>query len=106
MHGRWAHMDEFDQDEWLEHLEEHLKEIVNISGKDVHTLAADIQFGAEEGEARQVGVGIRVGKGGGTWVCNEALYEWWKRKITEEVKAGGRYFSIMACSIFVLLIDP
>ena len=27
MHGRWAHMDEFDQDEWLEHLEEHLKEI-------------------------------------------------------------------------------
>mgnify|MGYP000290820165 FL=1 len=25
MHGRWAHMDEFDQDEWLEHLEEHLK---------------------------------------------------------------------------------
>ena len=38
-------------------------------------------------------------KKGGTWVCNEALYEWWKRKITEEVKAGGRYFSIMAlCS--------
>ena len=38
-------------------------------------------------------------KQGGTWVCNEALYEWWKRKITEEVKAGGRYFSIMAlCS--------
>ena len=32
-------------------------------------------------------------------VCNEALYEWWKRKITEEVNAGGRYFSIMAlCS--------
>lgn len=38
-------------------------------------------------------------KQGGAWVCNEALYEWWKRKITEEVKAGGRYFSIMAlCS--------
>lgn len=38
-------------------------------------------------------------KQGGTWVCNKALYEWWKRKITEEVKAGGRYFSIMAlCS--------
>lgn len=27
-------MDAFDEDEWLEHLEEHLKEIVNISGKD------------------------------------------------------------------------
>ena len=36
---------------------------------------------------------------GGTWVCNEALYEWWKRKIMTEVKEGGRYFSIMAlCS--------
>ena len=48
MHGRWAHMDEFDQDEWLEHLEEHLKEIVNISGKDVHTLAADIEMHRRE----------------------------------------------------------
>ena len=39
-------------------------------------------------------------KQGGTWVCNEALYEWWKRKITEEVKAGRAFnFSIMAlCS--------
>lgn len=26
-------------------------------------------------------------KQGGTWVCNEALYEWWKRKITEEVES-------------------
>ena len=39
---------EFDQDEWLEHLEEHLKEIVNISGKDVHTLAADIEMHRRE----------------------------------------------------------
>ena len=30
----------------------------------VERVAGDIQFGAEEGEARQVGVGIRVGKGG------------------------------------------
>lgn len=44
-----AHMDEFDQDEWLEHLEEHLKEIVNISGKDVHTLAADIEMAPSRG---------------------------------------------------------
>ena len=27
-HGSWSHMDAFDEDEWLEHLEEHLKEIV------------------------------------------------------------------------------
>lgn len=38
----------------------------------------------------------------GTWVCNEALYEWWKRKITEEVKVGGRYFSIMALCAYGL----
>lgn len=40
LHGSWAHMEAFDEDEWLEHLEEHLKEIVNISGKDERTLAA------------------------------------------------------------------
>ena len=33
-------LEAFDEDEWLEHLEEHLKEIVNISGKDERTLAA------------------------------------------------------------------
>lgn len=43
LHGRWAHMEELDQDEWLEHLEEHLKEIVNISGKDEKTLAARLE---------------------------------------------------------------
>ena len=43
LHGRWAHMEELDEDEWLEHLEEHLKEIVNISGKEEHTLAMQIE---------------------------------------------------------------
>ena len=43
LHGRWAHMEELDEDEWLEHLEEHLKEIVNISGKDEQTLAEKIE---------------------------------------------------------------
>lgn len=33
LHGRWSHMEALDEDEWLEHLEEHLKEIVNISWK-------------------------------------------------------------------------
>lgn len=40
LHGSWSHMEALDEDEWLEHLEEHLKEIVNISGKDERTLAA------------------------------------------------------------------
>lgn len=38
----------------------------------------------------------------GTWVCKKDLYEWWKRKITEEVKVGGRYFSIMALCAYGL----
>ncbi len=43
LHGLWTHMEELDQDEWLEHLEEHLKEIVNISGKDEQMLAAKLE---------------------------------------------------------------
>jgi len=38
----------------------------------------------------------------GKWVCKEALYEWWKRQITENVKSGGRYFSIMALCAYGL----
>ena len=47
-HGRWSHMDAFDEDEWLEHLEEHLKEIVNISGKDEKTIAERFEKHREE----------------------------------------------------------
>ena len=43
LHGSWSHMEAMDEDEWLEHLEEHLKEIVNISGKDEKTLAARLE---------------------------------------------------------------
>lgn len=39
LHGSWSHMEAMDEDEWLEHLEEHLKEIVHISGKDEKTIA-------------------------------------------------------------------
>lgn len=48
LHGRWAHMEELDQDEWIEHLEEHMKEIVNISGKDEKTLAANFEAHRKE----------------------------------------------------------
>ena len=48
LHGRWSPMEALDEDEWLEHLEEHLKEIVNISGKDEKTLA--MQFEAHRRE--------------------------------------------------------
>lgn len=48
LHGRWSHMEALDEDEWLEHLEEHLKEIVNISGKDEETLAARLEIHRQE----------------------------------------------------------
>lgn len=48
LHGRWSHMEALDEDEWLEHLEEHLKEIVNISGKDEKTLAARLEAHRKE----------------------------------------------------------
>ena len=48
LHGSWSNMDELDQDEWLEHLEEHLKEIVNISGKDEQALALRIEQHRQE----------------------------------------------------------
>ena len=40
LHGRWSHKEAFDEDEWLEHLDVLLNEIVNVSGKDERTLAA------------------------------------------------------------------
>ena len=48
IHGRWSHMEALDEDEWLEHLEEHLKEIVNISGKDEETLAKRLEEHRQE----------------------------------------------------------
>ena len=48
LHGSWSHMEELDLDEWLEHLEEHLKEIVRISGKDEHALAQKIEQHRQE----------------------------------------------------------
>ena len=48
LHGRWSHMEDLDQDEWVEHLEEHLKEIVNISGKDEKTLAIRLEKHRQE----------------------------------------------------------
>lgn len=37
-----------------------------------------------------------------TWTCKPALYEWWKHKMSDEVKVGGRYFSIMALCAYGL----
>lgn len=34
------------------------------------------------------------------WVCSEALYRWWLRRIRYEATLGHRYFCIMALAIF------
>ena len=34
------------------------------------------------------------------WVIKKDLYEWWKRKITEKIRAGHRYFGIMTLAIY------
>ena len=37
-----------------------------------------------------------------TWICNIALYNWWKQKILTSAKVGGRYFSVMALCAYGL----
>lgn len=39
----WNYMDEMDEDEWLEHLEEHLYDIVKSSGKDKTVIASALE---------------------------------------------------------------
>ena len=45
--GNWTYMDAACEDEWLEHLEEHLKELVRISGHDEETLAKTLEHRRE-----------------------------------------------------------
>lgn len=42
-HGLWTQMESFDEDEWLQHLEAHLSEIVKISDEDEVTIAGKIE---------------------------------------------------------------
>ncbi len=53
-HSGWYYMEEMDEDEWLEHLEEHMKEIVTISGKDEKTLADAFERHRMEVHARMM----------------------------------------------------
>lgn len=38
----------------------------------------------------------------GTWICNRALYDWWKRRIESEAVVGHRYFCLMMLSIYAV----
>lgn len=43
MRGKWSNMASMDADEWLEHLEAHLAEIVKVSGKDEEHIASSLE---------------------------------------------------------------
>ena len=36
----------------------------------------------------------------GTWTTNRAVYDWWKRRIIEEVKTGHRYYCLMMLAVY------
>lgn len=40
----------------------------------------------------------------GSWVCNRAVYDWWKRKI-EFAQVGHRYYCLMCLSIYAIKCD-
>lgn len=42
-HGRWNQMESMDEDEWLQHLEAHLSEIVKISDENEETVARKLE---------------------------------------------------------------
>lgn len=43
---------------------------------------------------------IKRGKKRGTWAVNRALYDWWKRQITEKAVVGHRYYCLMTLAIY------
>lgn len=36
----------------------------------------------------------------GSWQCNRALYNWWKRKLAAEIVEGHRYYGVMCLAIY------
>ena len=40
----------------------------------------------------------------GGWICNRAVYDWWKRKI-ELAQIGHRYYCLMCLSIYAIKCD-
>lgn len=36
------------------------------------------------------------------WVCNKALYEWWRNRVENEIKEGHRYYGLMILSIYAI----
>ena len=36
----------------------------------------------------------------GRWITNKAVYDWWKRKLTAEIKEGHRYYGVMVLAVY------
>lgn len=41
----------------------------------------------------------------GHWICKRDLYDWWKRRITDEAVVGHRYYCMMMLSIYAVKCD-
>lgn len=36
----------------------------------------------------------------GTWICKRELYDWWKKRMLQEVKTGHRYYCLMMLAVY------
>ena len=41
----------------------------------------------------------------GSWVCNRAVYDWWKKRIYKEAAVGHRYYCLMCLAIYAIKSD-
>ncbi len=48
---------------------------------------------------------VECGEPKGHWICKRALYDWWKRTITEEAVVGHRYYCLMMLAIYAIKCD-
>lgn len=45
---------------------------------------------------------IENGQARGSWTCNRAVYDWWKKKINSGAKCGHRYWCLRVLSIYAI----
>lgn len=43
---------------------------------------------------------IEQGMPRGSWVCNRALYDWWIRRVKDEIVEGHRYYGVMCLAVY------
>lgn len=45
---------------------------------------------------------IIEGQPKGRWTCDRAVYDWWKKRISEETTVGHRYYALMCLCIYAI----